>query len=165
MATLEPSLVTDSKVVFVKKDWAYLKLITITSDSKVTIQDAINCFKEEPDYPEWWADWSYTKDWPKANYSEDITWQTIQLYMIDVVQVSKKVQKLMNNWEEYVISGWDLPSWGTTWQVLTKTETWAEWKDFQGGIASDTITWIWWWSAEDYDSVAKEEWVIYFVKE
>lgn len=80
-------------------------------------------------------------------------------------EVSRKVQKLMNNWEEYIISGWDLPSWGVTWQVLTKTETWAEWKDFQGWIASDTITWIWWWSAEDYASVEKEKWVIYFVKE
>lgn len=165
MAIAEPNLRTDSKVVFVKKDWAYLKLITITSDNKVTIQDVINRFKEEPDYPEWWADWSYTKGWPKANYSEDITWQTIQLYMIDVVQVSKKVQKLMNNWEEYVISGWDLPSWGTTWQVLTKTETWSEWKDPKEWISSDTIIKIWWWSAEDYASVAKEEWVIYFVKE
>lgn len=35
-----------------------------------------------------------------------------------------------------------LPTWWTTWQVLTKTQYWTEWKDASGWIASTTVTTI-----------------------
>lgn len=51
-----------------------------------------------------------------------------------------------------------LASWGTTWQVLTKTETWYDWEDSKWWADS------WVWSSAEYEALTTHEaWKLYFV--
>lgn len=94
---------------------------------------------------EWWGDQETAWGW--TNNSTTI----------------KQMQKFINNWVEYY-APWDrFPSWGTIWQVLTKTETWTEWKDSKWWIQSDTVDWVWAGSESDYESEEKKASNLYFV--
>ena len=158
-----------STVLFYNTEWVYIWRTSSVFLSNDEISDAIYDAQRQARYPEW-AERTNELWWEKVDYNNKLyilnyLWDSAVLYQVKVtpVQVSKKVQKLMNNWKEYIISGWDLPSWGTTWQVLTKTATWAEWKDSKWWIQSDTVDWIWAGSESDYESEEKKVSNLYFV--
>ena len=77
------------------------------------------------------------------------------------------------NWNS-LLGSWDLtvswlPSWWTTWQVVTKTASWAEWADPSGWIenvttgTTTTVTGIRAWTETEYTNLStKDEHTIYY---
>ena len=62
-----------------------------------------------------------------------------------------------------------VPSWWTTWQVLTKNSSWYWWANASGGIenvttgTTSTVTGIWAWSESEYTDLSTKSWtVLYF---
>ena len=62
-----------------------------------------------------------------------------------------------------------VPSWWSTWQVLTKTSTWCAWCAASWGITNDTtwttttVTKIWAWTAAEYALITPNATTIYYV--